>query len=214
MLYFHRRLIIAAIKGEQMPEPSEAAKKWCPPVRRAEKEAAVAAAAYKVEAPAAEPAKTEETAEPAPAAGPAKAEETAEPVPASEPEAPAPADVECRYVVRNTNTGIKFDLKTDGGEVLATSEVYSSKASCLNGIKSVRNNAPGAALEDQTVEEPEKCKNPKFEIYVDKAGEYRFRLKARNGQIVAVSRSHDTKEGCLGVIDLVRANADAEITEE
>ena len=203
MLYFHRRLIIAAIKGEPMPEPSERAKKWCPPVREAEKMAV--AAAVKTEpqetAPAAEEAETAVD-EAAPEVN--TDDET-------ENTADTAADIECRYTVRNTNTGIKFDLKTDNGEVLATSEVYRSRAACLNGIKSVRNNAPVAAIEDQTAEEPVTCKNPKFEIYVDKAGEYRFRLKARNGQIVATGRSYETREECLGVVECIRNNADAEI---
>ena len=56
-----------------------------------------------------------------------------------------------KFVVRETKTGIKFDLKAGNGEVIATSEVYSAEKSCLNGIESVRNNC-AAAVEDQTVE--------------------------------------------------------------
>ena len=67
-----------------------------------------------------------------------------------------------KYVVKKTGTGIKFDLKAGNGEVIANSEVYKSKASCMNGIASVKKNAPIAAVEDQTAEGFEKCKNPKF----------------------------------------------------
>ena len=56
-----------------------------------------------------------------------------------------------KFVVRNTATGIKFDLKATNGQVIATSEVYKSKASCLAGVKSVSKNAPVANVEDQTV---------------------------------------------------------------
>ena len=45
-----------------------------------------------------------------------------------------------KFVVRETATGVKFDLKAGNGEVIATSEVYSSKASCLNGNESVKKN--------------------------------------------------------------------------
>ena len=83
-----------------------------------------------------------------------------------------------KYVVKKTNTGIKFDLKAGNGEVIANSEVYSTKSACMKGINSVRNNAPVAGVEDQTVEGFGKCKHPKFEVYTDKAGEFRFRLKA------------------------------------
>ncbi|MBQ7596657.1 MAG: YegP family protein, partial [Clostridia bacterium] len=89
-----------------------------------------------------------------------------------------------KFVVKETKTGIKFDLKAGNGEVIATSEVYSSEAACMNGIQSVRNNCVGE-IEDQTVEEIVQVKHPKFEIYLDNAGEFRFRLKARNGEIIA-----------------------------
>ena len=46
------------------------------------------------------------------------------------------------YAVKKTNTGFKFDLKAGNGEVIANSEVYSSKAACLKGIRSVMINAP------------------------------------------------------------------------
>jgi len=48
---------------------------------------------------------------------------------------------------------------------------------------------------------------PKFEVYSDKGGEYRFRLRARNGQIVAVSQGYKSKEGCMKGIESVRVNA-------
>ena len=42
-----------------------------------------------------------------------------------------------KYVIRETGTGIKFDLKAANGEIIASSQVYKSKNSCMNGIKSV-----------------------------------------------------------------------------
>lgn len=120
-----------------------------------------------------------------------------------------------KFVVKTVKTGIKFNLKAGNGEIIATSEVYSGKASCLNGIESVRKNAPIAALEDQTVEGFEQQKNPKFEVYKDKAGEFRFRLKARNGEIIAASEGYSAKASCLNGIESVRRNApDAPVEEE
>lgn len=46
-----------------------------------------------------------------------------------------------KNVVKKTKTGIKFDLKASNGEVIACSEVYASKAACMNGIESIRKNA-------------------------------------------------------------------------
>ena len=51
-----------------------------------------------------------------------------------------------KFVVKQTNTGIKFDLKARNGKVIATSEGYKAKAGCLNGIESVKKNAPEAEI--------------------------------------------------------------------
>ena len=112
-----------------------------------------------------------------------------------------------KFAVKTVKTGIKFDLKAGNGEVIASSEVYSSDAACRKGIESVRKNAVEANLEDQTVEDVVKVTHPKFEMYTDKAGEFRFRLKAKNGEIIAVSEGYKSKASCLNGIESVRKNA-------
>ena len=120
-----------------------------------------------------------------------------------------------KFVIRNVASGIKFDLKATNGQVIATSEVYTTEAACRNGIESVKKNAPVANMEDQTVENFEKATHPKFEMYADKAGEFRFRLKARNGEIIATSEGYKTKASCENGIESVKKNApEAEITQE
>ncbi len=53
-----------------------------------------------------------------------------------------------------------------------------------------------------------------FELYTDKAGEYRFRLKAGNGEVIAISEGYSSKPAALNGIDSVRRNAaDAEVVE-
>lgn len=117
-----------------------------------------------------------------------------------------------KFVVKNVKTGIMFNLKANNGQVIATSEIYNSDAACRNGIESVRKNAPIAPIENQTVEGYQVEKHPKFEVYLDKAGEYRFRLKATNGQIIAVGESYKALSSCLNGIESVKTNApDAEI---
>ena len=112
-----------------------------------------------------------------------------------------------KFVIHRTNTGIKFDLKAGNGEVIATSEVYSSEDACRKGIASVPKNAPAAAVEDQPVEGFAQEKHPKFEVYTDKAGEFRFRLKATNGQIIAVSEGYKAMASCMNGIESVKKNA-------
>lgn len=112
-----------------------------------------------------------------------------------------------KFVVKATKTGFVFNLKAGNGEVIATSEVYTTEAACMKGVESVRKNAADAKLEDQTVAEVAAVTNPKFELYTDKAGEFRFRLKARNGEIIAVSEGYKAKASCLNGIDSVRRNA-------
>lgn len=120
-----------------------------------------------------------------------------------------------KFLIRNVASGIKFDLKATNGQVIATSEVYESDAACRKGIESVRKNAPVANFEDQTAPEFEKVTHPKFELYQDKAGEFRFRLKARNGEIIATSEGYKTKDACENGIDSVRRNApEAEVVTE
>ena len=120
-----------------------------------------------------------------------------------------------KYLMKRTKTGIKFDLKAGNGEVIATSEVYTTERACRAGIASVQRNAPVAAVEDQTVEGYKTEKHPKFEIYTDKAGEFRFRLKATNGQIIAVSEGYKAMAGCMNGIASVQKNAvDAKIVME
>ena len=112
-----------------------------------------------------------------------------------------------KFVVKTVKTGVKFDLKAGNGEVIATSEVYTRLAACKKGIESVRRNAVAAKLEDQTVKDFETVTNPKFEVYTDKAEEFRFRLKARNGEIIAVSEGYKAKASCMNGIESVRKNA-------
>lgn len=112
-----------------------------------------------------------------------------------------------KFVVKQTKNGFVFNLKAGNGEIIATSQTYSGEDACMNGIESVRKNAELAKLENQTVENFETVTNPKFEVYLDKRGEYRFRLKARNGEIIATGEGYKAKASCLNGIDSIRRNA-------
>ena len=113
-----------------------------------------------------------------------------------------------KFVIKEAAKGakVKFDLKAGNGEVIASSQPYASMKSCKNGIASVIRNAPIAPIEDQTEEGFAAQKCPKFEVYADKAGEFRFRLKASNGQIVATGEGYKAKKSCLNGIESIRKN--------
>ncbi|MBR5389941.1 MAG: YegP family protein [Clostridia bacterium] len=120
-----------------------------------------------------------------------------------------------KFVMKRTKSGVKFNLKAGNGEIIATSEIYNSDEACKNGIESVRRNAPVAPVENQTVEGYQVEKHPKFEVYADKAGEFRFRLKATNGQIIAISEGYKAMASCMNGIESVKKNApDAPVVME
>ena len=120
-----------------------------------------------------------------------------------------------KFIIKQAKSGPMFNLKARNGEIIGTSEIYSSVDACKNGIASVQKNAPVAGLEDQTKENFEKVPNPKFELYKDKAGEFRSRLKAGNGEVILTGESYVSKDGCKNGIASIRKNAvDSVIVEE
>ena len=119
-----------------------------------------------------------------------------------------------KFVITTAKNGeFTFNLKASNGEVILTaSETYTSLSACENGINSVKKNA-GAAIEDQTREE--KISHPKFELYKDKGGEFRFRMKAGNGQNIGKSEGYKAKASAKkGIASIGRNAADAPVIVE
>ena len=111
-----------------------------------------------------------------------------------------------KFIITTTKNGeFTFNLKASNGEVILTaSETYTSLDACENGINSVKKNAL-AAVEDQTREES--VSNPKYELYQDKAGEFRFRMKAANGQNIGKSEGYKAKASAKKGIASIGKNA-------
>jgi uncharacterized protein YegP (UPF0339 family) len=94
----------------------------------------------------------------------------------------------------------RFRLKAGNGENILSSEGYKSKASCDNGIASVKKNCLD-----------EKC----FDKKQTDSGKYRFNLKSTNGQVIGTSQSYDSESGCNNGIASVTKNApDAAVVEQ
>ena len=112
-----------------------------------------------------------------------------------------------RFAIKPTSDGrFMFNLIANNNQVVCTSQVYASVPNCRVGIESIRRNC-GAPVEDQTVDGAEVLKNPKYEVYADIGGRYRFRLKASNGEIVAASQGYADRASCMKGIRSVAAHA-------
>ena len=111
-----------------------------------------------------------------------------------------------KFIISTAKNGeFTFSLKAPNGEViLVASETYTSQSACENGIESVRKNAL-SGIEDQTRGESQA--HPKYELYQDKAGEFRFRLKARNGENIGKSEGYKAKASAKKGIASIGRNA-------
>ena len=98
-----------------------------------------------------------------------------------------------KFVISTRKNGeFQFNLKAGNGEVILTSEGYTAKASCLNGIESVKKNAP-----DDNRYDRKEAKN----------GKHFFNLKAGNGQIIGSSEMYESASGRDKGIESVKRNA-------
>lgn len=102
----------------------------------------------------------------------------------------------------------RFHLKAGNGQIIAVSQSYGTKESALKGIASIKENSPIAKTADLTGEtKPETTQDSVFEIQFNAPDRYRFRLKATNGEIIAVSQSYLSKQAAENGIASVKTNA-------
>ena len=116
-----------------------------------------------------------------------------------------------KFVIRKVQSGVKFDLLAANGEKIATSGVYDSLPACRKGMESMVKSAAKAKVCDLT--QGEAVSNPRFEIYQDRAGGFRFRLRARNGKVIASSEGYTGKAGCMDGVESVVQNAPIAVIE-
>lgn len=119
-----------------------------------------------------------------------------------------------KFEINKSKDGKKFffNLYASNKVGIASSQMYSSSQAAMNGVKSVIANADKAPIEDQSLKKYETLPYPKWEIYVDNGGKYRFRLNASNGSCVCHSQGYTTKTACKNGIDsIIRSSKNAEI---
>ena len=94
-----------------------------------------------------------------------------------------------KYVIKKTDKGnFVFKLYSSNFRVVAIgAQAYTTLGAAKIGVQSVINNAEKAPIENQTLKNYETLKFPKWEIYLDKKGEYRLRLYATNGSLIATT---------------------------
>lgn len=86
----------------------------------------------------------------------------------------------------------RFRLKAKNGEIICASQAYTSKSSCMNGIKSVAKNSKS---------------KENFIYQKSKSGKWTFRLKSRNNKVIATSQSYRDKASMNKGIKSVLTNA-------
>ena len=106
-----------------------------------------------------------------------------------------------KFVITTRKNGeFQFNLKATNGQVILTSEGYTTKTACLNGVESVKKNA---VLENR------------FEVKVAKNGKPFFNLKASNGQTIGASQMYSSERTMKAGIASVMKNApEAPVIEE
>jgi len=114
-------------------------------------------------------------------------------------------------VYRDVAGKYRFRLRAENGRIVAASEAYEQHAGCMNGVKSVQKNCV-ADTEDMTVEGT-RIPNPKYRVFKDEKGKFRFHLTAANGEIIAQSEGYNSREGCLSGIEAIKGSCNAEIED-
>ena len=115
-----------------------------------------------------------------------------------------------RYEVsRGRDSQIRFTLFAVNGEIIATSVGFLSKDECLAALESSRKLCR-CHVEDQTSSRCIGLRAPKFEIYIDKVGEFRFRQRDRKGNILCISEGYRSKRSCQnGIVSIAKNAPDA-----
>ena len=115
---------------------------------------------------------------------------------------------------KTASGNFNFRLKASNKNTIAVSggSGYKSLANCKAALESIKKIA-GSNIEDQTLKNFETLPNPKYEIYMDKAEKFRFRLRAKNGELICICEDgYASKASCKqGIESVAKWSATAEI---
>lgn len=102
-------------------------------------------------------------------------------------------------ITKRVNGDFQFNLKAANGQIILASQGYSSKAGCMNGIDSVKENAPIDA---------------RYERKISMNGQYYFNLTAANGFVIGTSEMYELVAGRDNGIESVKTNAPGAVIED
>lgn len=97
-----------------------------------------------------------------------------------------------------------FYLEGDNSLIIGNSDSYTKLASARKGVASIYHIAGNCEIEDQTVEGTKPKRNPKFEIYKDGNKKLRFRMRAKNGQVVLTSVPFKEMDALMKTINEIK----------
>lgn len=98
-----------------------------------------------------------------------------------------------KFIISKRNdSDFQFNLKAGNGQIILTSQGYSSKPSCENGIDSVRKNSQDDSKFERNTARDKRCY---------------FNLKAANGQVIGTSQMYESENGMENGIESVKNNA-------
>lgn len=98
-----------------------------------------------------------------------------------------------KFVITTRKNGeFQFNLKATNGQTILSSEGYTTKAACLNGVESVKKNGPVEA---------------RYETKTAANGKFHFNLKATNGQVIGSSQMYASERTMKNGIASVMKNA-------
>ncbi|WP_343317708.1 YegP family protein [Sphingobacterium multivorum] len=105
-----------------------------------------------------------------------------------------------KFVVHKRFNGeYQFNLKASNGQIILSSEGYTTKGNCLNGIESVKTNSKS---------------DDRFDRKTSSNGKYYFNLKASNGQIIGTSELYETESARENGIQSVKVNASTALIDD
>ncbi len=102
-------------------------------------------------------------------------------------------------VIKRANGEFQFNLKAGNGQTIPSSEGYSTKTNCENGIESVRKNSQD---------------DSKYDRKTSTNGKFYFNLKATNGQIIGTSEMYESAAARDNGINSVKTNAPSATIED